>query len=683
MKVTYNWLKDFVEIKILAPALADKLTMAGLEVTSFEEKDNDFVFEIEVTANRPDCLSVIGIAREVAAITNSKFKLPQATGHKPQAKSLQPAACSLQPISITIENTKDCPLYTAKIIKDVKVTESPAWLKKRLELVGCRSVNNIVDITNYILFAWGQPLHAFDLAKLANSKIIIRRAKDNETIITIDEEARNLNNDILVIADEANPIAIAGVMGGRATEVTKNTKNILLEVAVFNPIIVRHARQKLGIQSESSYRFERGIDANTLELASWQATELIQKTTGARCVLAKRSGAIKRKTKSISLGVSFAQKILGINLGSLSIKKILNNLGFKVKTKTGNLIVEVPSHRLDVSQDVDLIEEIARVAGYENTPKTQAPLIPQITTDDTRGLVSLIKNTLTGLGLNEVITYSLIDKDLLKGVKAEKDFSPIEILNPLSKEQAVLRPTLIPSLARCVAYNLNQKQDYINIFEIAKTFSEIGKFPEELTLGIALCGTRPFFVSEQGSLNEKIGPWHLKGILEALFERLGIKDYRLDATDGVCEIAVYVNKEKMGIITGLEKSALDYLDIKNREVWLLELSLERVLPCVDLKKRFTAIPAYPGITRDISLILKEKIPAKDVLGVIRQKGEPLLREAKLIDYYKGKQIPQGFRGLTISCLYRSDARTLTEAEVNPIHSLVSSVLVERFQAQIR
>jgi phenylalanyl-tRNA synthetase beta chain len=690
MKVTYNWLKDFVEIKISAKALADKLTMAGLEVTSLEEKDQDFVFEIEVTANRPDCLSVIGIAREVAAVTNSKFKLPQATGHKPQATGHRPqatghkpAACSLQPVSIKIEDKKDCPLYTAKIITDVRVTESPGWLKKRLELVGCRSVNNIVDITNYILFEWGQPLHAFDLAKLANGKIIIRRAKDNERIITIDEETRNLNKDILVIADNKKPIAIAGVMGGKETEVTGNTKNILLEVAVFNPIIVRHARQRLGIQSESSYRFERGIDPSVLELASWQATELIQKTTGARCVLAKRAGAFKRKTKSISLDVSFAQKILGINLGSPSIKKILNNLGFKVKPKTGNLIVRVPSHRLDVSQDVDLIEEIARVSGYENIPKTKTSLIPQITTDNTRGLVSLIKTTLTGLGLNEVITYSLIDKDLLKEVKAEKLSQPTEILNPLSKEQAVLRPTLIPSLARCVAYNLNQKQDYINIFEIAKTFSETSKSQEELTLGIALCGTRSFFVSEQGSINEKIGPWHLKGILEALFRRLGIKDYSLNAAQGPYEIAVYVNKEKMGIITGLDKSTLDYLDIKNREVWLLELSLERVLSCADLKKRFTAVPTYPGITRDISLIIKEEIPAKDVLGVIRQKGEPLLCEVKIIDYYKGKQIPQGFRGLTISCLYRSDTRTLTEAEVNPIHALVSSALVERFGAQIR
>ena len=677
MKVTYSWLKDFVEIKISPPALAEKLTMAGLEVTALERQDNDFVFDIEVTSNRPDCLSVIGVAREVAAITGKRLKLPQTASHKLPAKNPQPCV-------IRIEDKKDCPLYTAKIIRQVKVGPSPEWLKKRLALVGCRSVNSIVDITNYILFAWGQPLHAFDLDKLTEGTIIVRRARENEQILTIDGEARKLNKHILLIADSNSPIGIAGIMGGKNTEVSEKTKNILLEAAVFNPIIIRRGRQALGLTTESAYRFERGVDVETLESAAWQAVELIQEVTSGKCVLAKSSGLPKREKKKISLAVSYVHKILGVNIASSKVKGILNNLGFKVRAKTkNNLSVEIPSYRPDISLEIDLIEEVARIFGYAYIPKTLPSLIPQITPIDTRGLVSLIKNTLVGLGLNETITYSLIDRDLLKEFPVKQDSSVTEILNPLSKEQEVLRPALAPSLARCVAYNLNQKQDYINIFEIAKVFS--GASPqsqEELFLGIALCGIKSCFVFEQGLVKETLGMLHLKGILEALFERLGIKDYHFAAITNA-EVAVYIQKETIGVIARLEKNILDQLDIKNKEVWTTEVSLKRFFSYADLKKRFARLPVYPGISRDISFILKEGILLEDILQAIREQARPLLKKVKLIDYYQGKQIPSGFKGLTVSCFYRSDERTLTEAEINPIHALVAGILAERFQAQIR
>jgi len=677
MKVTYRWLKDFVEIKISPPALAEKLTMAGLEVTALERQDNDFVFDIEVTSNRPDCLSVIGVAREVAAITGKRLKLPQTASHKLPAKNPQPCV-------IRIEDKKDCPLYTAKIIRQVKVGPSPEWLKKRLALVGCRSVNSIVDITNYILFAWGQPLHAFDLDKLTEGTIIVRRARENEQILTIDGEIRKLNKHILLIADSNSPIGIAGIMGGKNTEVSEKTKNILLEAAVFNPIIIRRGRQALGLTTESAYRFERGVDVETLESAAWQAVELIHQATSGKCVLAKSSGLPKREKKKISLAVSYVHKILGVNIASSKVKGILNNLGFKVRAKTkNNLSVEIPSYRPDISLEIDLIEEVARIFGYAYIPKTLPSLIPQITPIDTRGLVSLIKNTLVGLGLNETITYSLIDRDLLKEFPVKQDSSVTEILNPLSKEQEVLRPALAPSLARCVAYNLNQKQDYINIFEIAKVFS--GASPqsqEELFLGIALCGIKSCFVFEQGLVKETLGMLHLKGILEALFERLGIKDYHFAAITNA-EVAVYIQKETIGVIARLEKNILDQLDIKNKEVWTTEVSLKRLFSCADLKKRFARLPVYPGISRDISFILKEGILLEDILQAIREQARPLLKKVKLIDYYQGKQIPSGFKGLTVSCFYRSDERTLTEAEINPIHALVAGILAERFQAQIR
>ncbi|MCX5706598.1 MAG: phenylalanine--tRNA ligase beta subunit-related protein [Candidatus Omnitrophica bacterium] len=302
MKVTYNWLKDFVDIKITAPQLADKLTMAGLEVVSLQEKEGDFVFEIEITSNRPDWLSLVGIAREVAALTGRKLKVPQ-------AKSAKYTAGSMQPLAIQVEDKKDCPLYTARIIKDVKVAPSPVWLKKRLELVGCRSVNNIVDITNYVLFELGEPLHAFDLAKLNPEGVIIRRAKNSEKLLTIDGENRQLNSNILVIADREKPIALAGVMGGKDTEVTTGTKDILLESAVFNPVIIRRARQALGIQSEASYRFERGVDLASVEKASLKAARSIQELAGGNQVGYQVKGVTKAQAKNIGLEISKVKKI--------------------------------------------------------------------------------------------------------------------------------------------------------------------------------------------------------------------------------------------------------------------------------------------------------------------------------------------------------------------------------------
>jgi phenylalanyl-tRNA synthetase beta chain len=686
VKVTYNWLKDFVEIKIAPQLLADKLTMAGLEVTSLEKKGQDFVFEVEVTSNRPDCLSVVGIAREVAAITNSAFSVERLADRK--KKNLKLSAIryplSAKTLRIEIEDKKDCPLYTAKIIKGVKVEPSPSWLRDRLELIGCRSVNNIVDITNYILFELGEPLHAFDLDKLSQGGIFIRRAKDGEKMVTIDGEQRMLNKDLLVIADREKPVALAGVMGGKDTEVVEDTKNILLEAAVFNPIVVRHGRRGLGLQSESAYRFERGIDSEIVEVASQRAAKLIQELAGGECVLAKSSRVPQKKRKSIKLEVSAADKILGVNIAPTKIKRILDNLGLKPKMKTKNKFsVEVPGHRLDINLEIDLIEEIARIFGYENIPKSLPAVKSQISVSETQDNVSLIKNILAGLGLNEVITYSLIDKEIAKSFAQIEEYPLIEILNPLSKEQEVLRPSLAPGLARCVAYNLNQKQDYINVFEIAKAFLGSHNSPkEEWVLGIALSGIKSLLL-EQGRIEDAVGPLHLKGILEVLFERLGIKNYNFNNSPDPLVFNININQEKVGVLGKLKRDVLDKFDIKNRDVFMAELYLEKVFAAAQLKKKFTPPPRYPGINRDISFILKDDISIKEVLESIKAQGGQLLRNINIIDYYKGEQIPSGYRGLTISCFYCSDERTLTETEINPTHNLIYGLLTERFGAKMR
>ncbi|OGX39942.1 MAG: phenylalanine--tRNA ligase subunit beta [Omnitrophica WOR_2 bacterium RIFCSPLOWO2_01_FULL_41_12] len=662
MKVTYNWLKDFVEIKISPQALGDKLTMAGLEVTALEEKGADFVLEIEITPNRPDLLSVIGIAREVAAITKSKIK-----NQKPNTKHQKPNSKHLQ---LKIEDKKDCPLYTAKIIKDVKVGPSPDWLRTRLELIGCRSVNNIVDITNYVLFSYGEPLHAFDLDKLGNT-IVVRRVKNQEKIITLDQEERVLDADILVIADDRKPIAIAGIMGGKDTEVNYNTKNILLEAAIFNPVSIRRARQKLGLQTDSSYRFERGVDLGSVKSASLEAAKLIQDLTAGQLVNALEAGLPKTKQKAINLDTASVNKILGIKIPVTRAKRILVNLGFKVfQKKKNNFLVKVPLYREDINLAVDLVEEIARIWGYENIPKSLPKVSPDITASGTRGLVALIKNILAGLGLNEVITYSLMDRSLFR----DQQTPAIEILNPLSKEQEALRPTLIPGLGRCIAYNLNQKQNQIHIFEIAKSFRNIPSGPlEVLTLGIAICGIQ----SAPASI------LHLKGILEVVWERLGIKDYSFQTLSAPFAVAVYLQKEKIGFIAQLQRASLEMLEIKNKDVFSAEIDLDKLFSSLSPQKKFTPLPLYPGISRDISLVVKEGVLVNEIREAMLEKARPLLCAVKIIDYYQGKQIPPGHIGLTLACLYRSSERTLTEEEINSIHAQVLDVLVKNFAVQIR
>lgn len=377
--------------------------------------------------------------------------------------------------------------------------------------------------------------------------------------------------------------------------------------------------------------------------------------------------------REISLNTTAISGLLGIRLSPAGTAKILKALGFEVKNKkSGILSVKAPSFRQDIKTEIDLAEEIARIYGYENIPATLPRMAPQeLTINGTRGLVSLIKNTLVALGLSEVVTYSLVDKKLLRAAKSEP-LNPAEISNPLSAEQEILRPAIIPSLLKCVAYNLNQKQEYVNIFEIASvfSFSDNGAPEERLVLGIALCGIKPYFISEaSGAVREEMGLLHLKGVLEALFSRLGIKEDP--------------EKQTFGAMLAPEKEILDNFDIKNKDVVVSQIDLDKLFSSVNLTKKFTSLPLYPGITRDISLILKEEIPTGQVLAAIKEKAGALLKEAKIADFYKGRQIPQGFKSLTISCFYRSDERTLAEAQINPAHSLICAFLAEKFQAKIR
>jgi len=676
MKITYSWLKNFVDVKISPQELAEKLTMAGLEVVALEKIGGDFVLEIEITSNRPDWLSILGIAREVSAITGLKLKTVNFQEPKIKPKELWP-------LKISVSNKQDCPFYSARIISGLQVGPSPKWLKDRLESLGCRSVNNIVDITNYVLFELGQPLHAFDLDKLSQNEIRVRRANADEKIITIDGQTRLLSPEILVIADANKPLAIAGIMGGKETEVTFKTRNILLEGAVFNPMLVRRAKQKLGLQSESAYRFERGVDLEAVRNASLAAQELILKLASGKPSGFKSLGASKVIYAVINLDVAYLNKLLGTAISVLKVKQILNRLGLRVKSKTRNILtVKVPSFRQDLKLPVDLVEEVARIYGYGEIPQTLPAVKPSQKVLDQRDVICGIKNILSGLGLDEAITYSLVDRDLLAKSGINTTAGLIEISNPLSKEQEVLRPALFPSLICALAHNLNQQQERVSIFEIANVFSsQVNAIAEEPLLGIALCGANAFF-TKQGLAKDEITLLHLKGILETLFNRLGIKGFDFNRQEDN-KIDIMINQKQVGFMLDLSPQVLGAFDIKNRQVVLAQVNLERLFGSINLGKKFLDIPKYPAITRDISFLIDEGVSVKGLLMAIEVKGVPLLNQAKIVDYYQGKQIPAGFKGLTISCIYRLDSRTLTEEEISPVHNDICSLLKERFGIKLR
>ncbi len=657
-----------MNIKVPAEKLAEKLTMAGLEVTSLEEKGNDFVFEFEITPNRPDLLSVIGIAREAAAVTNLRLKLPSAKRYALSAKKSQL-------ISIRIEDKKDCPLYTARIIKGIKVAPSPDWLKKRLELVGLRSVNNIVDITNYVLLETGQPLHAFDFSKIKNNTISVRRGKGSEKIITIDGQQRNLARDILVIADEEKAIAVAGIMGGAGSEVSEKTGEILLEAAVFDPVITRRASRISGLSSESSYRFERGLDWQNVEFASTRAANLILKIAGGKLVLSKSTIKPKVKKRTVILKTGEVNRVLGRDFTVSQIREILISLGFIVKKqKAKDLKIDVPSFRIDISQPVDLIEEVARISGYENIPARLPRILPQ------DGEVSLIcgrrkaiKDILIGQGINEVITYSLISKSLA-GQFGYPDSQLITIANPLTSQQGVLRPGLIPGLISCIGYNLNQKQRDIRIFEIGNIFRVNQEQPY---LGLAYSGKEFNILS-------------IKGVLELLLERLGIADFEFLKLDyehpyfqKEVSLSLTLNKKIFANLGAIKPDILKRLDIEDF-IFAAELELDWLFAQIKkAQKRYISIPLYPEVVRDISIMLKQDISVGEVIKKIKINRIPYLIEVSFKDHYLGKQISPGHKGLTLSCIYRAGDHTLTAQEIDTSHQKILDILRAEFSARQR
>jgi len=680
MRISYNWLKEYIDIKIKPEELADNLTMAGLEVTSLAKVNNDVIFEMEITPNRPDWLSIIGIAKEVSAVLSKKINIKR-SAYFVSAKD----ETGNKKTTVELYDEDLCPLYTARIIESVQIGPSPKWLRDRIESMGLRSINNVVDITNFCLFELGQPLHAFDFDKLSKNTLIVRRAKNEESIELIDGSSKTLTTDNLVIADNDKPIAVAGIMGAKNTEVTEKTKNILLESAYFNPLSVRRTSRKIGISSESSYRFERGVYIENVFRAQDRATLLIRDICGGKPSKLIIKGKSQAQKNTITITKKYIDDTLGIDIKKATIKKIFNSLECTVKEKKRSVfIVAIPAFRKDLSQPVDLIEEIVRIYGYHNIPDDIPKLVGGERKEFRRKCIEKIQNVAIGCGLNEAITYSMLEKNV-----AEKfNYTNVEIIsifNPLSKQNECMRTTVLPLLLKSVSYNLNRQNQSVALYEIGNIYYKLGdKFVEKTVLSIALAG----FKSYSWDGNKKFNYYDLKGIVEAVLKQFSVNNITFEPSVHTIFMAnsqadVLLEGKKIGVLGTFSKELIKSFDIDNEDVYIAEIDLESVFKYAVLDNKFKEIPKFPYVQRDISIIVDEKILANSIASFIKKRESKLIQKVEIIDIYKGEQIPANKQSLAFSITYQDTGKTLTDGEVSKLHESVKTSLMKEFSAQIR
>ncbi|MFC1624425.1 phenylalanine--tRNA ligase subunit beta [Candidatus Omnitrophota bacterium] len=686
MRVSLNWLKDFIDVKGGLEKVQNALTMIGLEVSSVINIEDDHIMDIEVTPNRPDCLSILGVARELRAATDRSLKLPASI-----KKNYMKRGPGRGTAKVEILDKKACPRYVGCIIKNVKVGPSPKWLVDRLNAMGVRSINNIVDITNYVLFETGEPLHAFDLDKLIGKKIIVRKAKKGESIVTIDGVKRELDPSMLVIADVARPIAIAGIMGGKETEITDDTKTIFLESAYFDPITIRRAQRKLGLASESSYRFERGVDFAMVLSASARAQEIIRDVAGGRVkgTITDAGGKII-KGAEIALSLDEIPRVLGVEVSPKSIVSFFKNLDLKPIKRGKKIIVTVPPYRQDLEKEIDLIEEVARLYGYNNLPIKIPTFTAQKTYEEEKKENLLLekeaKRILYSLGMNEIVTYTLTGRSAMEAL-GESFENLVRIKNPLSSNQEFMRGSLLSEMLEVMSWNLNRKNTLLKLFELNKVYSldkEKNQIQERSNLSLSVCGTAPGNWKEK---SRELDFFDLKGIVELFLQSLGIKNYTIE------KVPVFIFKEAMsacikidGAIIGslgeVKQDVARKFDIKQK-VFTAEILLEDLFRQVSLKKRFTALPRYPSVKRDISILVDDAVSSSSIFDVIKEEGKDLVKSIDVFDFYKGQQIEEGKKSLAYSVEYRSGEKTLKDEEIVKIHKDIQETLVKKLGAQIR
>ena len=681
----------------------------------------DVVFDLEITPNRPDWNSVIGIAREIAAVTGNKLKLPEVRSQKSEVRTE-----SL--ISVRIEDPELCPRYTARVVRGVKIGPSPDWLRSTLGKVGIRSVNNIVDVTNYVMLEIGQPLHAFDYHLISRSRrresaqtskennapsddggyqptIIIRRAKAGEKFKTLDDVERTLTNEMLLIADEQKGIALAGIMGGQNTQINDSTKDVLIESAYFSPTNIRRTSRALGLRSESSYRFERGADIGICDWASQRCAQLILETAGGQLA----NGVVDAypkvvEPKQIALRHRKVNGLLGIELQPEEIEFYLGQLGLKTVGRKARPVgadgllkpvtFRIPTFRVDLECEADLIEEVVRLHGVDKIPATPPRgAIGANTFDSVHDQIAEARRILSGLGLDEAQGQTLISKSEVRSEKVEEI---VALANPLSADMDVLRPSLLPGLVHSLRHNVSRKNYDVALFEIGRVFTQ-GRdtspkrpdgsasrpYQEERRVAVVLTGQRalPFWSGDDR--NAKFDAYDLKGLLEEFFAQFGLGgmtfNRRAASTALFLESAtIQLGKQTLGEMGQLLPTLAKKYDLRDA-VLLAELNLDLLLARRNPIKLFRALPQFPAIRRDVAMIVPEATTHEAVLQVVKQTKPANLEAVELFHVFRGKNVPEGQKSLAYAFTYRSAECTLTDAEVNAAHTKV----VEAFKTQLK
>jgi phenylalanyl-tRNA synthetase beta chain len=691
MKFTLNWLKEFVDFDGSSDELSKLLTMAGLEVeslTSLREPDSqreDWLFEIGVTPNRGDCLGLLGIAREVCALTGAKVRIPPVHASK-KVSSIH------QRVAVKIEDAAQCARYSARIVDNIRIAPAPAWLRFRLEACGIRPINNIVDVTNYVMLETGQPLHAFDLALLSAKQIVVRKARENRKFVTLDGVERELAHEDLVICDGDSPVALAGLMGGMNSEVSAATQAILLESANFAPAAIRRTAKRLALHSEASHRFERSVDPEGTIRALDRAVQLILESGGG----SPSVGVVDRYPKKIAplkirVREQRIEKLLGIGIELKRAETLLRSLGLKTIRQAKYLNVVVPTSRPDLTREVDLIEELARLHGYDNIPTTLPSLRPTGSRMDFKLTAERkLRHFFAGEGFVETVNLPFTSdalNDLYFGLW-EGPRTAVPLINPLAKENSAMRQSLVPGLLDNLRLNWAHKTASFYAYHLGKVFrySPAGGYEERLCVGGLMHGTRAV-----RGLRRKNGPavgfLECKGAVEGVLDLFGLRD-SISWTTLALEIlhpgraAQFAHNDcRIGVLGELHPDISEQLEVP--QVYVFELDFEKLLEYAPRRMAVRALPKFPAIERDFAIVVDRDFASQRIIDWIENLNESLIAYVQVFDQYIGAPVPDGKKSLAYNICYRAEGRTLTDSEVNPLHQRVIDRIGKEFGAERR
>ena len=668
MKASWNWLTDYVPLRAAVAEAAERLTMAGLMVEGIEETPDDFILDVEITSNRPDWLSQLGIAREAAALYGLALKVPQVELPDPVGRAADEAALEVAAQEI-------CPLYTGRIIKGVKVGESPDWLKTRLAALGVRPVNNVVDITNYVMHECGQPLHAFDLALLGGRKIVVRRAENGEMITLIDGTRHTLRQSDLVIADEARPVAIAGIMGGIESEIGETTTDIFLESAKFDPYSIRMTAKRLGLSSDASYRFERGVDLETVDWGSRRASQMILEIAGgeiAEGVLAIGKTTLARPV--VRLRMSRIERLLGVAVPIEETRRILASLGFVLRGGSPDeTLVEVPSFRGDVKEEADLVEEVGRIYGYERVPFATGMRITAGRYTPRQRMVDAVNDVLTSAGFYGCVSYSLVSGAVFEKINPWSDKGLVYLQDRAGHENVFMRASLLASLITARKTNEDRKVKDADLYETAHIYlPSDGELPEQPLMVAAV-----FSADFSG----------IKGVIEKLLGELGVDDAAFETAavpfleEGLAARIVR-DGEMIGYAGILAEDLRAQMDL-GEGVSVFELRLKGLEQAAHAAAVFEPLKRFPGVERDLAVLVDEGVTWAGILSCIGKAGADFIDHISFASVYRGEPIPHGTKSVAFHIVFRSPERTLTGEQADAEQARVVDALSAGLGAALR